>query len=315
MEEDQLASAGQEGLEVGIGGVHRPGRLLAGKAQSVVQLWGLVIPIGGAVDHVAEVSDDESRAYALARLGAGNPRRPATHSGFASGQISREDGVAGGVTGSGIDEAELLDLGRGEARVGIRRLAEQDSGIEMALAGVVEHPIGDSVVRVAGGDNGIPDGRDFGWRDEGVFIRGLKEAEAAGEHRGPVVGGRSGEDAIVILGITLGFHQRLAASVRASREIGPFQRLAVERLHDALGIHCHLVNAAIAVVGNFFEMIQRPGCVRAGVTCIGTGGGVALADGRGEIGVVDITGETTVALPLELAFPAALRQPDLDLDL
>ena len=89
---------------------------------------------------------------------------------------------------------------------------------------------------------------------------------------------------------------------------------------ESFGDLRHEVNGAIAEVGDFFGMIERPcgaesGCGRRGVAGIGAGGGVTLTDGDGHGAKVDGSGETAVALTLKFSVPAGSGKPDFNFDI
>src|SRR5215471_1078890 len=121
----------------------------------------------------------------------------------------------------------------------------------------------------------------------------------------PVAGGRDGDDAVVIGGITLGFHQRLSAAVRAGVEIGSLRRLAVEGSDDRFGVTGRLMNSAMTEVDDLFRMIEGPsgGLAAILMASVRGGGGVSVAYGIGEAGVADRAGVASVTNALKLAVP------------
>src|ERR1039458_747949 len=114
-----------------------------------------------------------------------------------------------------------------------------------------------------------------------------------GQQVRPIVGGRARDDAIVILGVALGFHQRLAAAVGAGAEVRALGVLAVEGVQDGLGFHGRFVNGAMAEVGNLLGVIERPSGIRPAcmVTGVCGGGGVVVRDGVAHLVVADGAGE------------------------
>ena len=98
----------------------------------------------------------------------------------------------------------------------------------------------------------------------------------------PVVGGSSGDDAVEVVGVALGFHEALLASGGAAFPVGALLRLAVEGGDDRFGFYGGLVLGAIAEVDDLFGMAEGEAGVGviAMVTGIGGGGGVSVADVR-----------------------------------
>ena len=104
----------------------------------------------------------------------------------------------------------------------------------MTAGGVVEDAVFHAVLRVARGQHGGGDGREFDAGDVagGIGVDGLADIDAGGQHVGPEVGGRAGQDAVVIGGEALRFHERFAAAIGAAIEIGVLRGLAVEGLRS-----------------------------------------------------------------------------------
>ena len=90
-----------------------------------------------------------------------------------------------------------------------------------------------------------------------------------------MIGRIAGDDAIEILRIALGFHQRFAPAVGAALEIGEFRRRARIGADDRLGGVGGFLEGAIAEVDLLFGMVQRP----AG---IGADGGLMAVIGGGD---------------------------------
>ena len=83
--------------------------------------------------------------------------------------------------------------------------------------------------------------RDVGTRGS----EGLKSPDETSEIVCPVVRWRAGDDAVVVLGISLGLHQCLTAFIRARTEIGVLRSFAVKCLDDRLRGHCGFMNGEI----------------------------------------------------------------------
>src|SRR5438045_2323059 len=96
----------------------------------------------------------------------------------------------------------------------------------------------------------------------------------------PVIGGGSGDDAVEVIGVALGFHEALLASGGAAIPVGALLRLAVEGGDDRFGFYGRLMLGAIAEVDDFFGMAESEAGVGiiAMVTSVGRGGGVSVAE-------------------------------------
>ena len=189
----------------------------------------------------------------------------------------------------------------------------------MAARRVFDDAILHAIERVAGGQRGGLNGRQFLRRNVAVLIAEQRQIvpSGVGQQVGPIVGGRAGDDAVVILGVALGFHERLAAAVGAGAEVGALRALAVEGVQDGLGFHGRFVDGAIAEVGDLLGVIERPGGIGAAgmVAGIGGGGGVVVGHGVRQLVVADGARETAVADALELAVPVGGGHPDFELDI
>ena len=188
----------------------------------------------------------------------------------------------------------------------------------MTAGGVVEDAVLDAVLRIARGEDGGGDGRalDAGDVGGGIGVDGLADIDAGGQHVGPDVGGGAGEDAVIIGGEPLGFHERFAAAIGAAIEIGVLRGLAVERLDEALGVDGGEVQGAIAEVIDFFGMMVGPACIFAVgfVAGVGAGGGIAALEVCTHGGEADGAGESAVADAQEFAVPVGGGQPDFEAD-
>src|SRR5205807_6966178 len=129
-------------------------------------------------------------------------------------------------------------------------------------------------------------------------------------------GGSAGQDAVVIGGIALGFHQCLAAAVRTAKKIRKTRSVGKARLDDLLGDFGHDMDGAVAEVRDLFGMAEGPCCVDGSsrVSRVGAGGSVAGEDGSGEMGVVEFAGEASVAVGLKFSVPIFGGEPDFDQD-
>src|SRR5579871_6544661 len=122
----------------------------------------------------------------------------------------------------------------------------------------------------------------------------------------PVICWGAGDDAVVVGGETLRFHQRLASAIGARAEVRPARRATVERLCDRFPFFGCFVNRAISEVGNLLRMPQCPTRIRTAgaMASIGRSACVAVLDGVREAAIVDHTGKSAVADSLKLAVPS-----------
>src|SRR6516225_4621793 len=132
----------------------------------------------------------------------------------------------------------------------------------------------------------------------------------------PIIRGSASEDAVVILGKTLRFHESLAAAVRTGCEIGVLRRVAVEALCGGFADGGHLVNGAVTEIDDFFGMAESPGGLASVGRMTGVSGGrsVALRDGECQCTPVNFSGEAAIAQSAEFAVPVARGHPDFNFD-
>ena len=127
----------------------------------------------------------------------------------------------------------------------------------------------------------------------------LEDERAADLHR-RAGGGIAGDDAVEVGRITLHFHQRLAAAVRAAVEVGVRRRLAEEGGRQLLAGDRRDVRAAMAVV-DLLGAVRAPGRIARLVAGVGGRRGVAARQARVE--VPDRAAEAADADEVELAVP------------
>src|SRR6516225_7398802 len=132
----------------------------------------------------------------------------------------------------------------------------------------------------------------------------------------PIIRGSAGEDAVVVAGKTLRFHESLTAAVRTGCEIGVFRRVAVEGLGGGFADGGHLVNGAVTEVDDFFGMAESPCGVASAGSMTGVSGGRSVAPRHGESQCtpVNFSGEAAIAQSAEFAVPAARGHPDFNFD-
>ena len=138
----------------------------------------------------------------------------------------------------------------------------------------------------------------------------------AGEEVFPVIGGGSGDDAVEVVGVALGFHEALLASGGAALPVGALLRLAVEGGDDRFGFYGRFVLGAIAEVDDLFRMVEGVAGVGviAMVTGIGGGGGVSVADGACHEMNRGCSEEAYVADLEKTVVPTGGGHPDLEAD-
>src|SRR5579871_1124515 len=132
----------------------------------------------------------------------------------------------------------------------------------------------------------------------------------------PEICRRSGDDAVIVFGISLRLHQGLATAVGAACKISLLRIFSVKGMNDGFGLYGHLVDAAISEIDDLLLMSQRPGSIRGTPTMSGVGRcrGIAAPHCAHQRWICDGAGEPTIALALVLAVPSASRHPDLHLD-
>ena len=130
----------------------------------------------------------------------------------------------------------------------------------------------------------------------------------------PVDGRTGGDDAVVVLGVALRFHQSLATARRAAHEIGSARGLAVERLRQRLTHHRHLMDAEVRVVLDGMPVqpaVSSQGKAPATPFVSGVGGGCRVARTQRPAQAIGIPAEIpTPAGSLEPPIPALRGQGD-----
>src|SRR5258705_6312201 len=103
----------------------------------------------------------------------------------------------------------------------------------MTLPWVVYDAVFDAVFRVAGGQDGVGDCWDFAGRNVTGWVQrgGLRVIQGAGQEMRPIICWGSGQNAVVVFWVALGFHQGLAAAIGTVCEIRMFRSVAVESFH------------------------------------------------------------------------------------
>ncbi len=317
--DDEFAATGLKGFEIRVGGVELIGHFGVGGIEGGGRIGFLIAPGRVIENHVALEAFAVEHAGGEAGFGACDPSGPTTTAIFATGFVARINRFAFGVAGAVIDVLERNGLRGGEAFCRVGAFADDGGGVKVASGGIAENAVFQTVGGVTGGEYGFSDGGNFFFGDVArrVFEHGLGGGvKIGGEEMGPKVSGRAGEDAVVIVGKALGFHERLAAAVGTTGEVGVFRCIAIEGLDDRFGLDGHFVDGAIAEVGDFFGMAESPIGVDAigSMAGVGGGSGVTVTNGGGHFGVVDRTGEAAVAGAAKFAVPVCRREPDFKMD-
>ena len=187
----------------------------------------------------------------------------------------------------------------------------------MTLCRVFDDAVFHAIERIAGLERRGFDGRQFARGNVGGRIgQGCLHIPNGGSQQmGPEVGGRSGDDAVIVRRKALSLHERLASAVRAGAEVRAAGRVTVEGVDDGLGLLGGFVNRAISEVDDLFRMVKGPGRVRSArvVAGIGGGGRVTVRHRARHPAKTDVTGETTIANALEFSVPAGVGHPHFEL--
>ena len=146
----------------------------------------------------------------LPRRGARDPCAPAALSGFGSGRIAWElPAYRCECARAGIDLLQRRELRRGETGIGIAAFAQQRRRIEVALAPGSRSRHLYSVQFVARCQRRRLNRGQFGggMKLSGSSVSACRSQMRGGQQVSPIIGGRTGDDAVVVGRIALGFHQ------------------------------------------------------------------------------------------------------------
>src|ERR1035437_1623281 len=237
---------------------------------------------------------------------------------LAAWRIPGEDLLTFGASRPGVDLGQRIDLGRGETTVGLRSLAQERGGFEVALRRALDDSILNAIERVAAGQHRGLDGRQFAGGDVAGRIGqgGLRVEYSGGQQMRPEVGWRSSYDRVIVSREALGFHEGLASSIGAGCEVRTAGPLPVEGANDGLSFFGGFMNGSVAEIGDLFGVAQRPGCIGPTglVSGVGRSCGIAAGHGSGHVGVVDHPREAAVANAFKLSIPTRAWQPHLKTD-
>ena len=131
----------------------------------------------------------------------------------------------------------------------------------------------------------------------------------------PIVCWGARQNSVVILGIALRLHQRLAAAIGTVCEIRMFRSVSVEGFHGGFAERGHFVNRAVGEIDESFRVAERPGGVDPArcVAGVGARGCVALQDGQCQRAIIHFSGEPAIALAAKFAIPSGGGHPYFDL--
>src|SRR6266545_4679300 len=133
------------------------------------------------------------------------------------------------------------------------------------------------------------------------------------------VDGRTGRnDAVIIVRVTLRFHQSLASTGRATHKIGIARSLAIERLCERLANDGHFMDAEVGIVHDGLPVqppvrVERKAPASALVTGIGCARGVTLSHWSTQAPCTS-AGKSTPAVSAKSSVPICRGQADENLD-
>ncbi len=190
-----------------------------------------------------------------------------------------------------------------------------DRGIELAHPRVSNDPVLQTVLRIARCERRLVEVRKLGGRHR---CAGLREREAS-EHSHRLsrqrVHGRTRDNTVVVIWITLHLHQRLAPAGRAALEVGTLLRLPVIFGNDRLACRRHHVNGAMSEIIDGCGA-SRPCCIPnigSFVAAVRLRGRVAFRKSRRSSLEVHVAGPAAATEPKQLAIPV-VRQAIHDAD-
>ena len=216
------------------------------------------------------------------------------------------------------DFADHVGVGFGEGIVAHLR-AHKRFRIEGTSRGIVDHAILNSVQSVAGRH----------CRGRGCLELGFRHEVFGGDHNDlrPEIGRKksmpidrrtSRDDPIIIIRVTLRFHQSLPPARRAADKIGIARRLAIERLRECLAHDVHLMDAEIGVVLDRLPVepsvgVERKAAAAALVTGVRGACGVTLSHRPAQAAGAS-SGKSAPAVSAKPSVPIGGGQADENLD-
>jgi hypothetical protein len=129
-----------------------------------------------------------------------------------------------------------------------------------------------------------------------------------------VAGGRTGNDTVVVGGITLRLTQSLIAAFGAPVPIRVLNLRTVVRGRNFLGGQRHHMHGSMPEIDDLLGVTERPlaARARAGVPGVGAGDRVPAGKPFGQSGVTDRTRESAVTDAEESLVPVGGGQPDFE---
>ena len=189
----------------------------------------------------------------LAGRVAGDKTGPASRAGFAAGHEAGIDHLAADSPQAAPDLLDRGHLGGREAVRSIRAATEQCLGVEFAAPRIVQHPILDSVQRVALFVHGVGQDVDLVRRNIAIAIHRQHRPEVAADVvMRPIVRRVAGDDAVEVGRIALGFDHRFVAALGASTEIGVGRLSIVKRVENQLVGLRQQVGGAVGEIDDAF---------------------------------------------------------------
>src|SRR4051812_531467 len=306
--DDQLAAVREVGLEIWVGGADQILVELVREGDVLVEIESEEVPAQIVEDDVLEVRERNSKGLGTGERGPGA---------LAAKRHAGEHWLPSpGILRASVNLARRVHLGVGEAVVLRGAFALDDSGVEGATGGIFEEAVGDAVEAITSREGGFLQDREFGWRQRGggVFQSDDGGPEVAGHEMGPVIGGRAGDDAVVIGGELLGFLQSLLAAGGAAVPVRRLGASPVIGIGEGLGFDSHLMDGAVSEVDQLLGVSGDERGVATVVAGIGGGGCVSTADRVRQRGIDNVAGPSAIADAHELAVPTVGGEPDFDLD-
>ena len=127
---------------------------------------------------------------------------------------------------------------------------------------------------------------------------------------------RARDDGVVVVGISLRFHQRHAAARGTSLEVGVLRGPFVEGLDDRLRFQGHLMRRAIREIDHLLGMTDRPVAARLLVAGVGARRRVPAPQRVGHFvrPALNGSGKAAISGAQEFSVPVLQRQPELHVD-
>ena len=187
----------------------------------------------------------------------------------------------------------------------------------MASPRIFDHAILDPIELIACGDCCLSDQSQRRRRKQtgAVFVRDGPCPEIPDDFVNAIGCGSARDDAVVIVGESLRFHERLMAPGVAAVEIGMLRKTAGAVAHDETGGFSHRVSRAPGPVDHLLRMTDGERSVGAGVARVAARCGVPTPQPVRHRLVINCPNEGAVAYSFEFSVPGfRRRQPDFKID-